>query len=104
MGKEEDYFEYFRRLDEEYEFDEIAFVDKRSFLDHYNELTGDKPSAKQLDALFNAGSTSKLDFFSVGIRRLEIAFSGGAQIRYVIPNQRGLFGISKAIQFLKGVK
>lgn len=104
MGKEEDYFEYFRRLDEIYDFDELIFSSRDSFLDNYFELSGDRLTGKQLDTLFNAGQTSKLDFFSKGINRIEFTINGKAQIRYTIPNQRGLFGIVKAIGFLKGVK
>ena len=103
MTDDKEAFEYFNRLDELYDFDEFAFTSKDSFLDAYNNLTGEKPSAKQLDALFSAGSTSKLDFFSKGINRIEFTVNGRQQIRFTLPNKRGLFGITKAIGFLKGV-
>ena len=104
MTDDKEAFEYFNRLDEIFDFDEFAFTSSDTFLDTYYEMSGDRLSKKQLDALFNAGSTSKLDFFSAGINRIEFTINGKAQIRFNLPNQRGLFGITKAIQFLKGVK
>lgn len=102
MTDDKEAFEFFDRLDDDLEFDPLDFVSKES-LQQRLDIEGFGYSRKQLDLLFEKGEQTKLDFTSAGINRIEFSINGVPQVRFTIPDRRGLFGIQKAVDFLKGV-
>lgn len=102
MTDDKEAFEFFDRIDQDLEFDPLDFVSKESLLNRLDN-EGFSVSQKQLDTLFQKGEQTKLDFVSAGIQKITINYSFGTQTRFVIPNQRGLFGIQRAVDYLRGV-
>ena len=59
---------------------------------------------RQAEAIFNAGTTSRLNFPKFGISRLQYVNQGRVVTRYNIPGRRGLFNFQSALKHYQGLQ
>ena len=57
------------------------------------------PTENQIDSFFGLVDIKEVSFPEVGIRTINVNFKSGVQQRFAIPNQKGLFGFNKALEF-----
>ena len=102
MTDDRDAFEFLERMDLSVE----DFVTKENFrealIGRFKVAGMDKPSDKQVDSLFKIGDETHISFPNSGIKRVLGFRFTGKNARFGIKGQRGLFGIDKAIKFLRG--
>lgn len=103
VDSEEAAQDFLDRLDLELD----AFEDKdsmRKALDSiFEDTIGTSATDKQVNALFDAGDLSKVQFPNSGIRKIEFVQRGKSVTRFALPFQKGLFGFSKALELFKGL-
>lgn len=63
----------------------------------FQDVYGVDATSAQVDAIFNAGDLSKVQFPNVGIQKIQFVSRGRTQTRYLLPFQKGLFGFEKAL-------
>lgn len=101
MTDDNDAFEFLERL----EIDVEDVVTKDIFISKLNERFSRAgmalPSDKQIDTLFRVADETMLSFPNSGITRIQSSHFSGSNTRFGISGQRGLFGIKKALAFLR---
>jgi hypothetical protein len=101
MTDDTDAFEFLERLEitsEDVVTKEIFAAKLKS---RFDRAGMGKPTEKQIDVMFQSADTTFLSFPNSGITRIVSQKFSGKNTRFGIQGQRGLFGIAKAIKFLR---
>lgn len=90
---------------ERFDFELDDLVDKKAFSKALNDklqLRQDpRASQNQIDSFFDLFDITATKFPDAGIRKIEFTRLGQNQVRFVLPERRGLFGIKSALDFFK---
>lgn len=99
VDNEEEAFDFLQRLDIDVE-DMASRFDFESKLRVMFQSDGMlPPTRKQTTTLFGIAERKLVNFPEANIKRVEFTIFGKIQTRFILPNQRGLFGFSKALAF-----
>lgn len=93
--------DFLERIEEDWGFtlEDLESVGKtKSALNDIFETMNRAPATdRQAQAIFNAGTTSRINFRLFGINRLQYTNRGRIVTRYSIPGRRGLFNFKSAL-------
>lgn len=103
VDNDEEAQDFLDRLDLDLEDFESRSTVQTALDEIFQEQYSINATEKQVDAIFNAGDLTRVEFPNFGITRIEFVSRGQTQIRYTLPFQRGLFGFQRALDLYKAL-
>lgn len=95
--------DFLDRLDLEPEDFESRDTVQKAMNSLFQDVYGIDATFSQVDAIFNAGDLSKVQFPNLGIQKITFLNRGKEQTRYILPFQKGLFGFERALDLFKAL-
>ena len=98
--------EFLERLEQDFYFDELNLESystvKNALEDIFKASQHAPPTARQIQAVYNAGNASRVQFPQAGINRIQYSRGNTIVTRYNIPGRRGLFNFRSALAASRG--